>query len=112
MKYLTENFPAIILRFFLTYGPNHDSKRFIPKIIKCCLSDKPFKFSAVVGVYLCGLLVVVFTYPKRINFSPLKNVKSIYFANTAIQLRNALVDENTNVSISHIEPFFGETGLC
>jgi hypothetical protein len=52
------------------------------------------------------LQVVVFTYPKRINFSPLKDVKGIYFANTAIQLMNALVAENTNVSISQAEPFF------
>jgi len=62
--------------------------------------------TAGVEAYLYGLQVVVFTYPKRINFSPLKDVKGIYFANTAIQLMNALVAENTNVSISQAEPFF------
>jgi len=56
-------------------------------------------------VYLCGFLVVVFTCPKRVNFSPLKYVKSIYFANTAIQLWNAIVDENTHISTSNTEPF-------
>ena len=40
-----ENFPAVILRPFLVYGPGQDEKRFIPQIIKGCLNDKKFPTS-------------------------------------------------------------------
>ena len=42
MLYRTENFPAVILRLFLTYGPGQDSSRFLPQIICGCLDDKEF----------------------------------------------------------------------
>ena len=45
MLYRTENFPAVILRLFLTYGPGQDSKRFIPQIIRGCLLKNPFPTS-------------------------------------------------------------------
>ena len=45
MLYKTENFPASILRLFLTYGPGQDDKRFLPQIIKGCLQDLPFPTS-------------------------------------------------------------------
>lgn len=45
MLHLTENFPAVILRLFLTYGPGQDQKRFLPQIIKGCLDDKEFPAS-------------------------------------------------------------------
>ena len=38
----TENFPAVILRLFLTYGPRQDSSRFLPQIICGCIDDKEF----------------------------------------------------------------------
>ena len=41
----TENFPAVILRLFLTYGPGQDSSRFIPQIIRGCLSESTFPAS-------------------------------------------------------------------
>ena len=42
MLYKTENFPAVILRPFLLYGPGQGEKRFIPQIIKGCLDNKKF----------------------------------------------------------------------
>lgn len=41
----TEGFPAVTLRLFLTYGPGQDEKRFLPQIIKGCLSDIEFPTS-------------------------------------------------------------------
>jgi nucleoside-diphosphate-sugar epimerase len=41
----TENFPGIVLRLFLCYGPKQDFTRFIPQTIKGCLSNKPFPVS-------------------------------------------------------------------
>lgn len=45
MLHRMESFPAIVLRFFLVYGPGQDSGRFIPQIIKGCLSNTPFPAS-------------------------------------------------------------------
>ena len=41
----TENFPAVILRPFLVYGPGQDKGRFIPQIINGCLADNEFPVS-------------------------------------------------------------------
>ena len=46
MLYRTENFPAVTLRLFLTYGPGQDSGRFLPQIIRGCLDDAVFPTSA------------------------------------------------------------------
>jgi nucleoside-diphosphate-sugar epimerase len=46
MLYRTEGFPAVILRPFLTYGPEQDEKRFLPQIICGCLKDESFATSA------------------------------------------------------------------
>ena len=45
MLYRTENFPAITLRLFLTYGPGQNNQRFLPQIILGCLEDRPFSTS-------------------------------------------------------------------
>lgn len=45
MLHRTENYPATILRLFLTYGPGQDGKRFLPQIIKGCLHDSAFPTS-------------------------------------------------------------------
>ena len=45
MLYRTEGFPGVVLRFFLVYGPGQDDKRFLPQIIKGCLSNTEFKTS-------------------------------------------------------------------
>ena len=42
----TENFPSVILRLFLTYGPGQDSSRFLPQIIRGCLDNATFPTSA------------------------------------------------------------------
>ena len=46
MLHRTENFPVVILRLFLTYGPGQDSKRFIPQIIRGCIRDEAFPTTA------------------------------------------------------------------
>ena len=46
MLYRTENFPAVTLRLFLTYGPGQDVKRFLPQIIRGCLNNADFPTSA------------------------------------------------------------------
>jgi nucleoside-diphosphate-sugar epimerase len=46
MLHRTENFPAVILRLFLTYGPGQDSARFLPQIIRGCLNNETFQTSA------------------------------------------------------------------
>lgn len=35
----SENFPAIVLRLFLVYGPEQDENRFIPYLIKNCIKN-------------------------------------------------------------------------
>ena len=42
----SEQYPAIILRLFLTYGPGQNDKRFIPQVINNCLQAKEFSVSA------------------------------------------------------------------
>ena len=42
----TEGLPVVILRLFLVYGPGQDERRFLPQIIKGCLSDTNFATSA------------------------------------------------------------------
>jgi len=43
--YVTEKFPAVILRPFLVYGPGQDVGRFIPQIVKGCLNSQIFPTS-------------------------------------------------------------------
>ena len=46
LKYFKRfNFPVIIFRLYLTYGPNQDENRFIPIVIKNCLKQKSFELS-------------------------------------------------------------------
>ena len=45
MLYRTEGYPVVILRPFLVYGPEQDDNRFIPQIIKGCLSNDKFSVS-------------------------------------------------------------------
>ena len=40
-----DNFPSCSLRLFLVYGPGQNDQRFIPQIIKGCLSDNIFNTS-------------------------------------------------------------------
>ena len=45
MLHRTENFPAVLIRLFLTYGPGQDFERFLPQIIQGCLNDEIFPAS-------------------------------------------------------------------
>jgi len=45
MLHRTEEFPVVIFRLFLTYGPEQDNKRFIPQVIKGLMSDAGFPTS-------------------------------------------------------------------
>ena len=40
-----KNFPSVILRLYLAYGPKQDFNRFIPIIIKGCIENKKFPCS-------------------------------------------------------------------
>ncbi len=44
-KFKKDKFPVIILRLYQSYGPQQDSNRFIPIIIKNCLKNKKFPCS-------------------------------------------------------------------
>jgi nucleoside-diphosphate-sugar epimerase len=52
----TENFPCVILRPFLVYGPYQGKDRFIPQIILGCIKDK--KFSTSEGMQLRDFLFI------------------------------------------------------
>lgn len=41
----TEDFPGVVARLFLVYGPGQDDRRFLPQIIKGCLSGRAFPTS-------------------------------------------------------------------
>ncbi len=45
MLHRTEDFPAVIMRLFLVYGPGQDNKRFLPQIIQGCRSGVNFPTS-------------------------------------------------------------------
>ena len=60
MLYETENFPVVIVRIFLAYGPGQGDDRFIPQIIKGCLSNSEFETSR--GLNFCD-----FTYVSDIS---------------------------------------------
>jgi nucleoside-diphosphate-sugar epimerase len=45
MLFRSEQFPGVTLRPFLIYGPGQDEKRFIPQVIKGCLSELKFPTS-------------------------------------------------------------------
>lgn len=45
MLWRTEEFPATILRLYLTYGPGQDSKRLLPQVIEGCLANRSFPVS-------------------------------------------------------------------
>ena len=45
MLYRTEKLPSVILRLFLVYGPGQGMGRFIPQIIKGCISGDKFPVS-------------------------------------------------------------------
>ena len=46
LKYFKRfNFPVVIFRLYLTYGPNQDENRFVPIVIKNCLKQKSFDLS-------------------------------------------------------------------
>ncbi len=45
MLHRTENFPVVILRPFLTYGPGQDKNRFLPQVIQGCLINQEFPVS-------------------------------------------------------------------
>ncbi|RJX30706.1 MAG: NAD-dependent epimerase/dehydratase family protein [Oxalobacter sp.] len=46
MMHRSEDFPAVTLRLFLTYGAGQDEHRFLPQIIRGCLEDCEFPTSS------------------------------------------------------------------
>ncbi len=45
MLHNTEQFPASIVRVFLTYGPGQNNQRFLPQVIQGCLQGRSFPVS-------------------------------------------------------------------
>ena len=45
MLYRTEGLPIVIIRPFLVYGPGQNNSRFIPQVIKGCISNEEFPVS-------------------------------------------------------------------
>ena len=45
MLYRTEQFPVVILRPFLVYGPGQGMERFIPQVVNGCIEGKKFPIS-------------------------------------------------------------------
>jgi nucleoside-diphosphate-sugar epimerase len=45
MLHKTHQFPAVILRFFLVYGPGQEENRFLPQIINGCFNNRDFPVS-------------------------------------------------------------------
>ena len=43
MLHKSENFPVVILRFFLVFGPHQKKDRLIPYVIDSCRKNKKFK---------------------------------------------------------------------
>jgi surface carbohydrate biosynthesis protein (TIGR04326 family) len=64
--------------------------------------------STTVGVeaYLAGLEVIVFSYSKRLNFSPLRNVKNVLFASDGKQLTECLNAASASTKTEAPELFF------
>jgi nucleoside-diphosphate-sugar epimerase len=54
--YKTQNFPSVILRPFLVYGPKQGKNRFIPQIINGCINDE--KFSTSEGIQIRDFLFI------------------------------------------------------
>jgi nucleoside-diphosphate-sugar epimerase len=45
MLHRSQNYPAVTLRLFLSYGPGQDERRFLPQVIRGCLEDRAFPAS-------------------------------------------------------------------
>ena len=72
-QYKRNNFPSTILRLYLVYGPRQDFNRFVPLIIKGCLSNSLFPCSSGIQ-YRDFLYVDDFV---NLIFACLKNKKSV-----------------------------------
>lgn len=62
--------------------------------------------TAGVEAYLAGLDVIVFSYAKRLNFSPLRNIKNVHFASNSKQLKDCLNIMPVSANIKDREQFF------
>ena len=43
--FIKKNFPSVVLRLYLAYGPKQDINRFLPIVIKSCIKNKKFPCS-------------------------------------------------------------------
>ena len=106
MLYRTERFPVVILRLFLVYGPGQDSSRFLPQIIKGCLSGKEFETSS-------GEQLRDFCYIDDITDGILKSMKSDNLNGEIINLASGdpisrTVIEKVKTYIEKGDPKFGK----
>ena len=73
----TENFPSVITRLFLTYGPGQNDFRFIPQVIKGCLNGN--KFPTSMGVQLRDFLYIEDTVEAIFNLLTTENINGEIF---------------------------------
>jgi surface carbohydrate biosynthesis protein (TIGR04326 family) len=62
--------------------------------------------TAGVEAYIAGLEVIVFSYSKRLNFSPLRNVENVFFASNGKQLTDCLNVVSASIKSEVRELFF------
>ena len=78
-EYSNNKLPFIVLRPYLVYGPNQDTNRFIPFIIKKCFQDKKFPLSKCLQyrdfLYIDDFTKLIFViFKKKIGFGNIFNI--------------------------------------
>ena len=106
MLHRTEDFPAIVVRLFLVYGPGQDSQRFLPQVIRACLSDQEFPttlgeqerdFSYVEDV----VQAIISILDKEVSLGEVFNIAS----GTPVTIRSVV--EKVQRSVGGGKPVFG-----
>ena len=107
MLFRTENFPAVILRLFLTYGPGQDKNRFLPHIIHGCLAKTSFPTSA--GEQIRDFCFVDDTVSAIIQALTISNIKGQIF-NVASGVPVTIKDiiEKVRIIVGSGNPIYGQ----
>lgn len=107
MLHRTENFPAVTLRLFLTYGPGQGRRRFLPQIIEGCLSNSSFPVSEGQQLrdfcYVADVVDAIFMcFEKSVIDGQVLNIAS----GTPVQIREVIAETARLVGAGH--PQFGQ----
>jgi len=107
MLHLTEDFPAVIVRLFLTYGAGQATSRFMPQIITGCLNNTQFPVSE--GMQLrdfCHVDDVVQAI--LIVLLDIKSIGEIFNVASGQPVTIRSMIERVQMAIGQGEPMFGE----